>query len=277
MWTHTFTDLLASSDPTLRFGAQVQVTWRAEPDGTAVNPDDAARLIRRVVDEAAGSCDVLRRDVAEQDINAALRDQLPLTGYGVEVLDGHVRLAIDDSTQRAALLAERMRQGYALEEARQRQEQERKETHLRLQRKREDAQRHEEHTREEDRLRRDYELDALARRQARARADFLRDEILANPASARLYTLLERSAEHWPRLGGPPADTSLPDLVREVQGWQPHARWVVIAQLLHDFATGLTEEGRKEFVTILAKAVKVHGDEKTAQALIDAAGEQECD
>ncbi|PJJ02016.1 hypothetical protein BX264_2341 [Streptomyces sp. 2333.5] len=52
---------------------------------------------------------------------------------------------------------------------------------------------------------------------------------------------------------------------------------MVIAQLLHDFATGLTKEGRKEFVTILAKAVKVHGDEKAAQALIDAAGEQECD
>ncbi len=52
---------------------------------------------------------------------------------------------------------------------------------------------------------------------------------------------------------------------------------MIIAQLLHDFATGLTKEGRKELVTILARAIKVHGDEKTAQALIDAAGEHECD
>ncbi|WP_423833660.1 hypothetical protein [Streptomyces manipurensis] len=216
------------------------------------------------MDKAAESCEVLRRDAAEQDINAALRAQLPLIGYGVEVLDSQVRLTIDDSTQRAALLAERMRQGYALEETRRRQEQER-----------EEAQQREEHARVEGQLRLEYELDALARRQARARADFLRTEILADPASARLYTLLERYSEHWPRLGGPPAGTSLPDLVREVQQWEPQARWVVVAQLLHDFVAGLTEEGRKELLTILAKAVKVHGDEKTAQALINATGEQE--
>ncbi|MEU2910339.1 hypothetical protein ACFYM3_24175 [Streptomyces massasporeus] len=216
------------------------------------------------MDEAAASGDVLRRDVAEQDVNAALRAQLPLSGYGVEVLNSYIHLTLDDSTQKAALLAERMRQGYALEEARRWREQER-----------EEAQRREGYAREEDRLRHEHELDALARRQARARADFLRTEILASPASARLYTLLERYTEHWPRLGGPPAGTSLPDLVREVQQWQPQARWVVVAQLLHDFVAGLTEEGRKELLTILAKAVQVHGDEKTAQALIKAAGEQE--
>lgn len=263
-WTYTFTDRPASSDPTLRFTAQVHTTWRADQSGTAGSWHDAARLVRDVVDKAAESREVLRCDAAEQDINAALRARLPLIGYGVEVLDSQVRLTIDDSTQKAALLAERMRQGYALEETRRRQEQER-----------EEAQQREEHAREEGHLRLEYELDALARRQARARADFLRTEILADPASARLYTLLERYSEHWPRLGGPPAGTSLPDLVREVQQWEPQARWVVVAQLLHDFVAGLTEEGRKELLTILAKAVKVHGDEKTAQALINATGEQE--
>ncbi|MDG9682480.1 hypothetical protein QC334_06950 [Streptomyces sp. DH18] len=274
-WTYTFTDRPASGDPTLRFTAQLQVIWRAVQIGTTGNPHDAARLVRDIVDKTAASCDVLRRDAAEQDINAALRALLPLTGYGVEVLDSQVRLTIDDSTQKTALLAERMRQGYALQEARRCQEQEREDTRLRLQRKREEAQRREEHAREEDWLRREFELDTLARRQARAREQFLRTEILANPGSARLYTLLEGAAEHWPRLGGPPAGTSLPDLVREVQQWQPQARWVVVAQLLHDFVIDLTEEGRKEFLTILAKAVKVHGDEKTAHALIKAAEEQE--
>ncbi|MFF2013723.1 hypothetical protein ACFVWY_32315 [Streptomyces sp. NPDC058195] len=261
--TYPFTDRPASSDPTLQFTAQIHVTWRAEQAGATGNPHDAARLVRDVVDKAAGSCDVLRRDAAEQDINAALRELLPLTGYGVEVLDSRVHLTVDDFTQKAALLAERMRHGYALEESRRRREQER-----------EEARRREEHTREQDQLRREYELDALARRQARARADFVRTEILANPASARLYTLLERHTEHWPRLGGPPAGTSLPDLVREVQEWTPQARWVTVAQLLHEFVAGLTEEGHKEFVKILAKAIKVHGDEKIAQALIEATGEQ---
>ncbi|MFE7038935.1 hypothetical protein ACFU9X_05610 [Streptomyces atratus] len=270
---YTFTDRLTSSNPTLRFIAQIQLTWRAESIGATGNQRDAARLIRDIVDKEASSCDVLRRDAAEQDINAALRDLLPLTGHGVEVLDSHVRLTADESTQKAALLAERMCQGYALEEARRRQDQEREEARLRLQREREEAQRCEEHARDEDRLRREYELDALARRQARARADFLRSEILSDPASARLYTLMEQHTEHWPRLGGPPVGTSLPDLVREVQQWQPQAQWVVVAQLLNDFVVGLTEEGRKEFLTILAKAVKVHGDERTAQALTQAAGE----
>ncbi|MGW1838659.1 hypothetical protein [Streptomyces sp. NPDC002067] len=265
-WGYTFTDLPASSDPTLRFTAQVHVTWQAGQLGSAGTSHDAARLVRDIVDKNAASCDVLRRDAAEQDINAALRAELPLDGHGVRVLRCDVRLTIDDSTQKAALLAERMRQGYALEEARQRREQERIETRRR-----------EEHAREEDRLRREYELDSLARRQVRARADFLRAEILADPASARLYALLERHTEHWPRLGGPPADTSLPDLVREIQDWQPQARWVGVAQLLHNFVVELTEEGRKELLTILARAVAVHGDEKTSQSLIKAAEEQEPD
>ncbi|MYS79482.1 hypothetical protein [Embleya scabrispora] len=226
------------------------------------------------MDDAAITCDVLRPDAANHDVTAALQAALPIRQNGIEVLESRIQLLVDESTKEAALLAERIRQGCAREETRQRQEHEREETQLRLQRAREESQRRHEYAREEDRLRREYELDALARRQVRARAEFLNSEILANPASARLYTLLERSAEHWPRLGGLPAATDLTNLVREVQQWQPHARWVVVAQLLHDFVVGLSEDGRTEFLTILARAVHVYGDEERAQELFKAAEEQ---
>ncbi|WP_189822683.1 hypothetical protein [Streptomyces finlayi] len=207
---------------------------------------------------------MLRPDAAEQDLAAALRTQLPLHGDGVEVVGGRVQLTVDEATHTAALQAERLRQEHAREETRRHQEN-----------IRDEARRRDEHAAEEARLRREYELDSLARRQARAREDFLRREILASPASARLYTLLERSADYWPRLGGPPAGTDLSSLVREVQQWHPQESWVTVAQLLHDFVLGLSLEGRKEFLTILANAVHVHGDEKRAQLLTNALGEQE--
>src|SRR5690349_12449765 len=50
-----------------------------------------------------------------------------------------------------------------------------------------------------ERLLHEQELDELAQRQAKGRADFLREVILADPASARLYTMLDLPS----RLGGP--------------------------------------------------------------------------
>ncbi|WP_405365685.1 hypothetical protein [Kitasatospora sp. NBC_00039] len=242
-WQYIFADRPASRDPVLCFTAQVRVTWRRLPDDVpADGPHAAARLVRKVIGEVAGNCDVLRPEAAEQDISAALVAALPLTSYGLEVLDSRVQLTVDEATREAALRSERQRQDYA---------------------------------RDSERLQQEYELDTLARRQARARADFLTAEILANPASARLYALLEHTMEHGPRLGGPPAGTDLTDLVREVQQWQPQARWVAIAQLLHDFVAGLSEEGRKELLTILANAVRVYGEEPLAQRLTSAGGEAE--
>ncbi|MEU2758459.1 hypothetical protein [Streptomyces albidoflavus] len=255
---YAFIDRPPSTDPSLCFSTDVRVTWRRLPDATAsTGPQFAARLVRPVIDEAAADCSVLRLDAAEQDITTALCSRLPLSGDGVEVVDVRVRLSVDAATRNAALRDEQLRQQYRREEA------------LRAERLRA------EYEREQERLRRECELDALARRQAREREDFLRGEILASPASARLYTLLERSVEHWPRLGGPEVGTDLVALVREVQLWQPENRWVTVAQLLHGFVTGLSEENRKELLTILADAVKAFGDEALARRLAAVAGESE--
>ncbi|MDI3405401.1 hypothetical protein [Streptomyces cavernicola] len=223
-------------DPTMFFTAQLQVTWRRHSESlTPANLTVAPRLVRSAVEEAAGHCDILRPDAAEQDITAALQARIPLSGDGVVVTAVRARITVDSETREAALRAERLCQ-----ENRQR----------------------------EERLRHEYELDELARRQARARAAFLREEILANPATARLYTLLEGGTENWARLGDIPENTELSGLVREIQEWQPEQRWVTVAQLLHKFVNGLTLEGRKELLTILADIVRSFGDEGTAGQLL---------
>ncbi|MFH8513678.1 hypothetical protein ACH4CE_00715 [Streptomyces gelaticus] len=239
-WTSVFTDRLKSTDPLLFFTTEIRVTWRRADATTPANRHTAPRLARRAIEKAAERCDVLRPEAAEQDITIAVRAKLPLVADGVVVTDVHVRINVDDTTRRAALHSERVQQEYR---------------------------------RQEECIRHDHELDELARRQVRAREAFLREEILANPAAARLYGLLEGASKHWSRLGGPPTGTDLDDLVREVQQWQPGQQWVTVAQLLHNFVAGLTEEGRRELLTLLVDAVRAFGDEHTAHRLALISGE----
>ncbi|MBP8533119.1 hypothetical protein [Streptomyces sp. MK37H] len=241
MWTSVFSDRPKSVESTLCFSARIEVTWQRH--GSSASPmssQAAARLIRPLIDDAAATCDVLRPDAAEQDIAAAIQENLPIDGEGVLVTDAQVRISVDAATHEAALQTEKLRRDYR---------------------------------RQEELLRHEYELDELARRQARAREAFLREEILANPATARLYTLLEGAVEHWPRLSGPPRGTDLSSLVHEVQQWQSGQQWVTVAQLLHEFVNSLTTEGRKELLTILADAVRAFGDDDTAYRLASLAGE----
>jgi hypothetical protein len=228
-------------DSTLSFTAEVRVTWQRHIDaGSQASLHTAPLLARQAIEKAAKCCDVLRPAAAEQEITTALQQQLPLAESGVLVTHVHLRISVDDATHEAALLAERLQQEYQ---------------------------------RKKERLRRDHELDDLARRQAQAREAFLQEEILANPATARLYGLLEGASKHWSRLGGPPAGTNLEELVREVRQWQPGQQWVTVAQLLQDFVANLTEAGRKELLIILTDAVRAFGDENTAHRLALLSGE----
>lgn len=233
-WTCVFTDRFRSVDPALSFSAAIRVTWRRADGAVPASRHTAPRIARREIAKAAARCDVLRTEAAEQDISFVIEQQLPLIVDNVVITGVRVHVSVDDATQQAALQSESLRQEYQ---------------------------------RQEERLRRDHELDELARRQVRAREAFLREEMLANPAAARIYGLLEGGAEHWSRLGGPPTGTDLGDLVREIQQWQPGQKWVIVAQLLHDFVAGLTEEGRKELLTLLADAVRAFGEEHTAHRL----------
>ncbi|MEU8772612.1 hypothetical protein [Streptomyces sp. NPDC048606] len=234
VWTSVLTDRVRSKDPSLFFTTEIRVTWRLSGANQPVNRYTAPRLARRQIEEEAERCDVLRPDAAEQDITVAVQRELPLSAEGVEVVAVRLRVRVDDTTRRAALLLEGLRQEYE---------------------------------RQEERIRRDHDLDELARRQVRARETFLREEILANPSTARLYGLLEGTSKNWNRLGGPPSGSDLDELVRDIQQWQPGQRWVTAAQLLHEFVVGLSAEGRKELLTLLVDAVRTFGDEQTAHQL----------
>lgn len=86
-----------------------------------------------------------------------------------------------------------------------------------------------------------------ARHQAAARIAFMRSQILRDPASARIYLLLDNSAQH----GVLPPGADIDELVREVQQWHPESRWVVIAQLLHTFIGKLTPADAEELLKTL--------------------------
>ncbi|MGA4539023.1 hypothetical protein ACPA54_03430 [Uniformispora flossi] len=212
--------------------------WRSQSTATADGAYAAARLVRSVIDQVAARCDVLRPQVAEQDIAIALRRQLPIRDDDVEVIGVRVHVTVDEVTRKAALRAQDLRHDFV---------------------------------RKAELVRQEAELDELARRQARAREEFLRTEILATPASARLYSLIEKSSVEWHRLAGPPAGVDPVSLVEEIQRWQPDQQWVTVARLLHDFVAELSEQGRRELLLILAEAIRVYGNDTVAQTLADLA------
>ncbi|WP_208024640.1 hypothetical protein [Amycolatopsis pithecellobii] len=114
-----------------------------------------------------------------------------------------------------------------------------------------------------DRARRELELDALARRQVKARLDFLRTTCLADPGTAKLFTLLERS----PRVGGPSDDATLDELIRTLHAWKPESQWVLLAQLLHEFLADLSEPQRAELLHIMQSAIRTLGNEQLADRI----------
>ncbi|MFI6302276.1 hypothetical protein ACIBCH_10420 [Amycolatopsis thailandensis] len=120
-----------------------------------------------------------------------------------------------------------------------------------------------EQARDAQRMRHDLELDELARQQARARAQFIRDECLADPATARIYTLLEKSS----RLGELAGVLDRGDLVAEVAQWHEQARPVLITQAIIDFFGRLTPGQSYEIVDRFIAMVRGFGATKLADQL----------
>ncbi|MFI9598139.1 hypothetical protein [Nonomuraea sp. NPDC052265] len=114
-----------------------------------------------------------------------------------------------------------------------------------------------------ERLLHEQELDKLARRQVKARADFLREVIFADPASAYVYTLLDVPQ----RAGGPVKDVNIDEMVRRVNEWNPESRWVIMAQVLTDFVSSLTESGRKDLLKVFSTAINTLGTAEQSEAL----------
>ncbi|NUW36037.1 hypothetical protein HTZ77_32150 [Nonomuraea sp. SMC257] len=117
------------------------------------------------------------------------------------------------------------------------------------------------------RLLHEQELDELARRQVKARADFLREVMFADPASARLYAMLDIPE----RIGGAREGMDVDEVVRRLNEWSPRSRWVVTAQILYDFVNGLSESGREDLLKIVASAIATLGTTEQADEFLHTA------
>jgi len=122
-WTSVFHDRPGSRDAGLSFDAVIRVEWRHSPHGPT-NPDArhaASRAARLLVEKQLASESVLRVAAAEQELAAALRDQLPLLRDGFELLNASVTLRVDDDAAEGARLMERARHEFELDEMDRRQ------------------------------------------------------------------------------------------------------------------------------------------------------------
>lgn len=122
-WTSVFHDRPGSREAGLSFDAVIRVEWRHSPQGP-INPDArhaASRAARLLVEKQLGSESVLRVAAAEQELAAALCDQLPFTCDGVELLNISATLRVDDDAAESARLRERARHEFELDEMDRRQ------------------------------------------------------------------------------------------------------------------------------------------------------------
>lgn len=117
--------------------------------------------------------------------------------------------------------------------------------------------------RDVQRIRHELALDELTRQQARARARFIRDECLADPATARIYALLEKP----PRLGELAGVLDRDDLVTQVAQWHEPATPVLITQGVLDFLARLTPDQSYDIVNRFISMVRGYGAPELADQL----------
>ena len=114
-----------------------------------------------------------------------------------------------------------------------------------------------------EQARREAALDELARKQIAATMRFVRDECFRDPASARLFLMLNAS----PRLGVFPNADQADLLIEEVIRWHPEALWVQIAKTLDSVVTGLPSTQIEELLRLLHWGAEQTGHKKEAGEL----------
>ncbi|AHH97598.1 hypothetical protein [Kutzneria albida] len=112
---------------------------------------------------------------------------------------------------------------------------------------------------------REAHLDEIARRQAAATLRFLREECFDNPASARLFLMLNTNT----RLGVFPSAQQADEVVAEVTRWHPDSLWVQVAKTLHTVLGALTPGQTEELLRVLAAALHSTGHSEQAHNLDD--------
>jgi hypothetical protein len=117
--------------------------------------------------------------------------------------------------------------------------------------------------REFEALRREAHLDEMGRRQMRAAMNFVRDECLVDPASARLFLMLNHSS----RLGSFPSAERADDLIEELSLWRPDQGWIRLAKAIQDIVKKLSPSQIDEIVMLLQTVLKAGGHHQVAASL----------
>ncbi|GAB3453768.1 hypothetical protein [Actinophytocola sediminis] len=113
--------------------------------------------------------------------------------------------------------------------------------------------------------RREAHMDELARRQIAATLRFLREECFDNPASARLFLMLNTNT----RLGVFPTAQQADDVVDEVTRWHPDTLWVQVAKTLQTALGALTPDRTDELLRVLSAALHSTGHPDQARTIHD--------
>ncbi|MGW7304278.1 hypothetical protein ACWGI1_01715 [Streptomyces sp. NPDC054835] len=103
--TQLFEDQVASSQTGLDFTVAFHVEWRTPRSMPASRAPvgEAGRMVRQLVEPAAGRHDVLRPAAVAQDINHLLTHTLPLRTNGLEITRAHVSVSVSEETRVHAL------------------------------------------------------------------------------------------------------------------------------------------------------------------------------
>jgi hypothetical protein len=100
-------------------------------------------------------------------------------------------------------------------------------------------------------------LDSEERRRIAATMGFLRQECFDNPASARLFLMLNRTT----RLGVFPNADQADAIVTQVNDWHPDTLWVRLAKILAPLLTTMTPLQIDSLLRLLQSVLHTHGDQ----------------
>jgi len=92
------------------------------------------------------------------------------------------------------------------------------------------------------------------RNRARERVEFFRNEILKDPASARLYLLLESPMTS----GTATTQAEIDRLVEEVAAWHPTNRWIQVTALLRELFDNQPATAREALVRDFRELLSLH-------------------
>lgn len=107
-----------------------------------------------------------------------------------------------------------------------------------------------------ERARREEALDAEERRRIAATMDFLQRQCFHDPASARLFLMLNTNT----RLGVFPTAEQAASIVSYLNDWRPDALWVRLAQILEPVLRRLTAAQADELLRFLQGILFAHGE-----------------